>query len=283
MTEPKTKAPNSRRNLDIAIDRLCARMGDDPNRIKRLIASVIVGQMLPDGAAKGGNALKIRFGKDETRFSRDFDTARASSLEDYIGRLEESLAAGWAGFTGVVVPKKPHAPESVPPAYVMRPYELTLSYNGKSWMTLPLEVGHNEIGDADDPDLVESSEAAAVLEELGFPEPGPVPCMKLEHQIAQKLHAVSGAGSERAHDLIDLQIIVNNGDVDYGLACRTCERLFAYRKEQAWPPTIAKGEGWDALYAAQAEGLDVLETAGEAVAWANALVTRISSAAQDDA
>lgn len=88
-------------------------------------------------------------------------------------------------------------------------------------------------------------------------EPGPVPCMKLEHQIAQKLHAVSGAGSERAHDLIDLQIIVNNGNVDYGLACRTCKRLFAYRKEQAWPPTIVKGEGWDALYAAQAEGLGV--------------------------
>ena len=132
MTEPKTKAPNSRRNLDIAIDRLSARIGDDPNRIKRLIASVIVGQMLPDGATKGGNALKIRFGKDATRFSRDLDTARASSLEDYIGRLEDSLAAGWEGFTGVVVPKKPHAPKSVPPAYIMRPFELKLSYNGKS-------------------------------------------------------------------------------------------------------------------------------------------------------
>lgn len=80
------------------------------------------------------------------------------------------------------------------------------------------------------------------------------------------MHAVSGAGSERAHDLIDLQIIVNNGDVDHEIACRTCERLFAYRKEQAWPPTIAKGEGWDDLYAAQAEGLGVLETADETVA-----------------
>lgn len=204
----------------------------------------------------------------------------------WVGKRESkavSHAAGWAGFTGVVVPKKPHAPKSVPPAYIMRPFELKLSYNGKSWMTLPLEVGHNEIGDADDPDMVVSSEAAMVLTELGFPESGPVPCMKLEHQIAQKLHAVSGAGSERAHDLIDLQIIVNNGDVDYGLACRTCERLFAYRKEQAWPPTIDKGEDWDALYAAQAEGLGVLETADEAVAWANALVARISSSAQDDA
>lgn len=239
--------------------------------------------MLPDGAAKGGNALKIRFGKDATRFSSDLDTARASSLEGYIGRLEGSLAAGWAGFTGVVVPKKPRAPKSVPPAYAMRPFELKLSYNGKSWMTLPLEVGHNEIGDADNPDMVESAEAAMVLAELGFPEPGPVLCMKLEHQIAQKLHAASGAGSERAHDLIDLQIIVNNGDVDYEAARKTCERLFAYRKEQAWPPTIVKSEGWDALYAAQAEGLDVLGAADEAVTWANALIARISSSGEDDA
>ena len=76
MTKPKR--PNSRRNLDIAIDRLCIRTGQEPTRVKRLIATVIVGQMLPNGAAKGGNALKIRFGKDVTRFSRDLDTARAS-------------------------------------------------------------------------------------------------------------------------------------------------------------------------------------------------------------
>lgn len=96
----EAKRPNSRRNLDIAIDRLCASTGDEPGRVKRLLATAIVGQMLPDGAAKGGNALKIRFGKDATRFSRDLDTARASSLDDYIARLEDALAIGWSGFTG---------------------------------------------------------------------------------------------------------------------------------------------------------------------------------------
>lgn len=67
MTQPKT--PNSRRNLDLAIDRLCAKTGDEPGRVKRLLAAAIVGQMLPDGAAKGGNALKIRFGKDSMCFA----------------------------------------------------------------------------------------------------------------------------------------------------------------------------------------------------------------------
>jgi len=251
--------------------------GDEPGRVKRLLASVIVGQMLPDGAAKGGNSLKIRFGKDATRFSRDLDTARVSSLDDYISSLEDSLATGWCGFSGSIIPREPAAPKGIPTAYVMRPFEVKLAYNGKSWMTLPLEVGHNEIGDADDPDMITSLEAATIMKELGFPEPGPIPCMKLEHQIAQKLHAVSSPGSERAHDLIDLQIAVSNGEIDYAKTRAVCTRLFAYRAEQEWPPEISKGEGWDSLYASQADGLDVLSTVDDAVTWANNLVARIDS------
>ena len=273
----EVKRPNSRRNLDIAIDRLCMSSGDEPGRVKRLLASVIVGQMLPDGAAKGGNSLKIRFGKDATRFSRDLDTARVSSLDDYISSLEDSLATGWCGFSGSIIPREPAAPKGIPTAYVMRPFEVKLAYNGKSWMTLPLEVGHNEIGDADDPDMITSLEAATIMKELGFPEPGPIPCIKLEHQIAQKLHAVSSPGSERAHDLIDLQIAVSNGEIDYAKTRAVCTRLFAYRAEQEWPPEISKGEGWDSLYASQADGLDVLSTVDDAVTWANNLVARIDS------
>lgn len=273
----EVKRPNSRRNLDIAIDRLCMSSGDEPGRVKRLLASVIVGQMLPDGAAKGGNSLKVRFGKDATRFSRDLDTARVSSLDDYISSLEDSLATGWCGFSGSIIPREPAAPKGIPTAYVMRPFEVKLAYNGKSWMTLPLEVGHNEIGDADDPDMITSLEAATIMKELGFPEPGPIPCMKLEHQIAQKLHAVSSPGSERAHDLIDLQIAVSNGEIDYAKTRAVCTRLFAYRAEQEWPPEISKGEGWDSLYASQADGLDVLSTVDDAVTWANNLVARIDS------
>ncbi|HJI72453.1 MAG TPA: nucleotidyl transferase AbiEii/AbiGii toxin family protein [Coriobacteriaceae bacterium] len=145
-------------------------------------------------------------------------------------------------------------------------------------MTLPLEVGHNEIGDADDPDMVSSPEAAAILKGLGFPEPGPVPCMRLEHQIAQKLHAASSPGSERAHDLIDLQIAISNGEIDYLKTREVCIRLFVYRAEQEWPPMISRGVGWDSLYFSQVEGLNVLPTVDDAVAWANDLIAKIDSA-----
>lgn len=273
----KGKTPNSRAHLDTAIDRICKEENLDQFRTKRLLASVIVGQMLPDGAAKGGNALKIRFGNAATRFSRDLDTARASSLEDYISQLTERLEEGWNGFTGTVVQRKAASPEGVPAAYIMQPFDVKLSYNRKGWMTLPLEVGHNEIGDADDPEMITSPEAAAILTRLGFPEPGPVPCMRLEHQVAQKLHGASGAGSDRAHDLIDLQISVSEGVIDYPKAKSVCMRLFEYRQQQQWPPSIVKGDGWEGLYDEQRENLDILPTVDEAIVWANDLIARIDN------
>ena len=142
--------PNSRRNLDIAIERL-AKDSDEAVRIRRTMANAIVGQLLPDGAVKGGSSLKLRFGDGATRFSRDLDTARASDIENYVAKLEDALLPGWNGFTGKLGPGKPAKPKGVPTRYVMQPFEVKLSYNGKSWITVPLEVGHNEIGDAEDP------------------------------------------------------------------------------------------------------------------------------------
>lgn len=68
------------------------------------------------------------------------------------------------------------------------------------------------------------------------------------------------------------------GDVDLRRTRETCLRLFDYRRQQAWPPTIVEAEDWSGLYGAQASGLDVLPTAGDAVAWANELVAAIDAA-----
>ncbi|MEE8717354.1 MAG: nucleotidyl transferase AbiEii/AbiGii toxin family protein [Coriobacteriales bacterium] len=144
---------------------------------------------------------------------------------------------------------------------------------------MPVEVGHDEIGDADEFDEGISPDIASMLEELGFPSPAAARLMTLDHQISQKLHAASAPGSERAHDLIDLQLIVaRTPDIDWPRVRATCVRLFAYRQAQAWPPTIIEGEAWATAYDAQAEGLDVLPSVGEAVTWANDLVRRIDEA-----
>jgi len=117
-----------------------------------------------------------------------------------------------------------------------------------------------------------------LFKQLGFPAPNPIALMPIPHQIAQKLHAVSGEGSERAHDLIDLQIIAINETIDYSHTQNACTRLFNSRKLQVWPPTVVKGNNWDSLYTAQASGLDVLVTVDDAVDWANNLIRTIDSA-----
>jgi hypothetical protein len=53
-------------------------------------------------------------------------------------------------------------------------------------------------------------------------------------------------------------------------------RLFDYRRQQTWPPTIVAGAGWGTLYAAAAEDIDVLPDVDAAVSWVNDFVRRIS-------
>ena len=50
--------PNSRRNLNVALERLVGK----PNLVAKraIMANAIIAQMLPDGSIKGGSAIKMR-------------------------------------------------------------------------------------------------------------------------------------------------------------------------------------------------------------------------------
>lgn len=82
--------------------------------------------------------------------------------------------------------------------------------------------------------------------ELGLPQPGPVPVLPLQHQIAQKIHACTEPGSSRAHDLVDLQLMEPHITDD--VVAHTRERLFRFRKQHAWPPALTVGETWEEAY-----------------------------------
>lgn len=268
------KRPNSRRNLDMAL----RRMGDGDASyvaIRSLIADAIVAQMLVNAVVKGGASLKMRFGDAGTRATTDLDAA-ASLRAEAVRGLADNLDSGWEGFTGRLVQVPQAHPHDVPEQYLMQPYEVKLSYLGQAWCTVPLELGYDEIGDADQADMVLPADANEVLTSMGFPMLNPVPLMDLHYQIAQKLHGVSEPGSQRAHDLVDLQLIMSNVDVDLAATREVCIRLFAYRQQQAWPPTIVAGEGWDGLYSEAAFGLDVIHRLDEAIAWGNCLVEKIN-------
>ena len=239
------------------------------------MALVVVGQMLPEGAIKGGSAMALRYGRN-TRFTQDLDAARVQSLARFRGDFEESLATGWAGFTGRLVDKPAPRPPAVPTAYVMQPFEVKLDYRGRPWCTVKFELGHNEIGDADEPEYQLSADLAELFTDVGLEAPKPVAVLRSDHQIAQKLHAVSGERSERARDLVDLQLLDKGERLDLAQVSATCVRLFRYRRQQAWPPMILVGLEWDTLYTEAADGLDVLPTVDAAVGWTNAFIDRLA-------
>ncbi len=271
-----TRKPNSRANLDRAIERLFGNY-EKSLETRSIMANAIVGQMLRGGVVKGGSGLKLRYGMSRTRATMDLDTACCGDIPAFAESLSAGLRAGWCGFSGTVVKRNPAKPRNVPPQYVMQPYSVRLTYNGQPWCTVDLEVGFNELGDADEPDFALSGEVAQVFTALGFPAPDAVPLMKCEHQIAQKLHGLTEPGSERVHDLIDLQLIVERSQIDFAKLERLCWRLFAFRRMQGWPPKVVKGADWETMYNDANFKSKVSRSLDEAVNWANALIARISA------
>ncbi|KQM16208.1 hypothetical protein ASF83_10120 [Plantibacter sp. Leaf171] len=258
--------------------------GDDGlvNRRTVAMALVVVGQMLPAGAIKGGSAMALRYGR-ATRFTRDLDAARSGTLAEFVSEFEERLRNGWAGFTGRLIERTPPKPAGVPATYVMQPFDVKLDYRGRPWCTVTFELGHNEIGDADEPEIVLSDDLADLFEAVGLPRPEPVHVMRSDHQIAQKLHAATGVDSQRAHDLIDLQLLDREEDLDLELVRETCTRLFAYRGGHEWPPLVVVNADWDTLYETAADGVEVLPDAEAAAVWANDFIRRIDAATAEAA
>lgn len=76
---------------------------------------------------------------------------------------------------------------------------------------------------------------------------------------------------------IDLQLLDSEEEIDMATVGATATRLFAARRNHAWPPEVIAYEGWDTLYAEAADGLDVLPTIDEAVSWANDFIARATS------
>jgi hypothetical protein len=246
-------------------------------RLARAVANVVLAQMLPPGAVKGGTAMKLRLGHGRSRFTPDLDFARRATIDEFLAAYTAALAVGWGGFTGRLVPVAPAKPAGVPVDYVMQPYDIKVSYVGKSWLTVRLEVGHDELGDTDEPEWHLAEDLATVFATLGLPAPAPIAVLAVEHQVAQKLHACSTPGSERAHDLVDLQLLVTDA-LDLERTRDTCERLFVSRRAHAWPPEVVEGPGWVSVYAEAAVGVECVGTVDEAVRWVNGFVRSIVDA-----
>ncbi|WP_328743753.1 nucleotidyl transferase AbiEii/AbiGii toxin family protein [Gulosibacter sediminis] len=255
--------------LNARLAQVAFELGIPVARARVMLCTLIVSQMLPDAVAvKGGMGVKLRFGERGTRATSDLDVSTRVRGEEFEQAFRARLAEGWGtvpaskgelrrnpdapervAFTATVRAVKLHDPGLARPEYVMHPYRVSIAFLGNAWGALDVEVSDPEI----DPHSLKRKEIDGELVRFGayfgFGGLHPVELVDLEYQIAQKLHAVTDPAYERAHDLVDLQLLWSAGPVLLVLE-GLCVRTFDWRRQQAWPPLpLRPMDGWELAYA----------------------------------
>lgn len=257
-------SPKSRKSLAARL-RNAARAADLPEgRVRRQLGVLVVAEMLGRVRGKGGqqlflvkggSSIELRLGVASSRTSKDLDAIFREDFSKMYDLARAALADGWNGFSAVVTP-----PESInAPGLSARPqrFKVKLTFVGQPWCTVPVEVSAAESRSANHPESVSPPPLAHVgLPSLGLPETSAVPCLPLNYQIAQKLHACTGEEpggrtNDRAHDLIDILLLWNLlPHQEYVTVRSACLDIFTSRAMHPWPPQLVPPAHWAPLYAA---------------------------------
>jgi Nucleotidyl transferase AbiEii toxin, Type IV TA system len=197
---------------------------------------------------KGGAAMELRLGL-KARASGDYDVAFRERTGDMFERLDEALAYEFRGFT------ISRAEATDIRDIGAKRVDLKLSFKGRSWQTVQLELAHSEGEAGQEIDRV----LAIPLDPVGIEGPREVACVSLRYQIAQKIHACTtepepGRINDRSRDLIDLLLL--RGLVPHrGPVRAACVEIFNLRGMHAWPPRVTVYDEWRTSYPEEAAEL----------------------------
>jgi hypothetical protein len=290
MTTPYSTPPSNLRSLQDRLVQAARREGVVFGRLQRHVAVLVVAQFattLVDGRGapllliKGGSSLELRCGIVDSRTSKDLDIVIRQDIEAVHDRLADAGEIGWEGFTAVFTPPEEIEIPGLP--ITPRRFIAKLSYRGKPFASVPIEVSAVEAGNADEFDAL----ASDALGLVGVTADVTVPCMTLPWQIAQKVHAVSTVLpqpkiNDRAHDLVDLQLLeVLIADVDLSDTRSACCAVFEARAQHSWPPAVVVMPHWPSIYIRALEGLghlDLAKTVEAAAERVQQFVNRIDAA-----
>lgn len=281
--KPKRKAPFNTSVLERWVGAYARETEIAPKRLNRWIQFMVLLAALeplrdekdkPLFVLKGGVAMELRLGL-EARTTKDLDTVFRESMDEMLARLDEALRAGYGDFTF----ERTEA-ERVGETNSQR-LKVMLSYRGRRWGTVQLEIAPAEGKSLEDVDSVE----AIGIDDFGLDGPEDVPCLTIRYQIAQKLHACTEPPPEgkdenpRFHDLIDLLLLrpLIPGD---GLAAvrAACIDTFTVRDEHDWPPELVVYPSWAEAYERLAIEQDFAVTdVEEAAAQVRDLITEIDA------
>lgn len=249
---PKTKA-----RLEALITEWRKDTGQPVARLNLRIAAMMLAGALarvldPDGqaifATKGGIAMELRMG-ERARTTRDIDLVLRGEADTLTDALQQGLQEPYRDFTfrhGEIteLPPRPH----------VKQVKVQVSFAGKILCSPKLEIAPTETGHEEFIAL-----GGMDLHPVGLQGPEVVLVLAERWQIAQKLHAVTeepadGKENLRYWDLIDLQFLQPLA-ADPAAVRDACERVFATRAQQAWPPTLEIQPSWPEKYTALADEL----------------------------
>ncbi len=290
MGESYSAAPKNLRSLRDRLMHVSRRDGIAFGRLQQhigvLVVSQLMGALIDEGGSpqlliKGGLALELRQSISYSRASRDLDAVTRHDLDVVWSRLVEAGAQGWEGFTAVAT-----EPQVIDiPGLVVKPRRFTvkIKYQGVPFVSVPVEVSPAEAGNTESADWAHSS----AFELIGLPVARPIPCMTIPWQIAQKLHAVTatlpdGRLNDRAHDLVDLQILETLiADEFLEPVRQACVEVFLAREQQTWPPHVEVSGHWPRIYSEALSSVGELGLATDvqgAAASVNRFIERVNSA-----
>lgn len=274
----RPKRPKTKARLEQLITQWQKDSGLPVARLNMRIAAMMLAGALarvvdPDGqavfATKGGIAME----GGRARATRDIDIVLRGEPGQLAEHLDAALREPYNEFTfrrGEI--------DALPGRPQVKKVKVQIGFVGRVVSSpqleiAPVETGHEEF----------VAIPATKLDAVGLDGPDVVLVLAKRWQIAQKLHAVTeqpadGRENPRFRDLIDLQLLEALDD-DPAAVRDACERVFAARAQQSWPPMLVVHASWAAGYAALAAelGLDVTDVERAATA-VRAYVGRIKSA-----
>lgn len=283
MTERAGRLPGNVSHLRRLIAAHAAARDMPPARLQRWLNAMVVTAVLdrvrdengePMFLLKGGVAMELRLHL-RARATRDYDAAFRAQIEAVMDRLDDALAQPWHSFE-----LTRDAPEAIRNANAVR-VRLRLSYRGRSWGSVQLELAPVEGDMGREFDLVQ----AASLDALQVPLPAIASCVSLRYQVAQKLHACTeifneGRENDRFRDVMDILLLEELlHDVGMARVREACVEIFDLRDKHAWPPVLTVYDSWRTPFAelARENGFQP-EDVGEAAAALTRLIETIDAA-----
>ncbi|MCB9012007.1 MAG: nucleotidyl transferase AbiEii/AbiGii toxin family protein [Actinobacteria bacterium] len=283
MRFPPAKPPRNPNVLSTWIDRYAAQEGAAPERVRRAlafefcIAAFTRGHSADDPRiiVTGGVAMELRL-RDTARATKDIDAVLRDTepdrIEAYVdSALSEPLLDGLVSFR--IAGQQPIGPTSA------TRFDIRVLYQDRSFAKIRLEVSAAHPDDSSW-DAVPPMDIAPTLGvDVGL---AAVPCLSIQDQIAQKIHAVTDPheNNDRYRDLIDLILLDGLRAAEDHVVLDACKQVFVLRDRHAWPPEVVVRDGWPNGYAQLASDSSFEPADVEAAATlVQQIIDRIASAA----